>query len=170
MAKWHILYTRKDAESKVIKALKSRGIESYIPYVDKGKKKSKGFGLFPRKVFVKTAVEELATLKEIDGVINPVYFHNRPAEVSDIELASIKHFLTENKSVEVQTVSIDSAKNLSEVSHYRTSKVKEDNGKEVEVLKMHLPSLGCLLVAESDRIKVKVLATAKPIAELAADN
>ena len=105
--KWYVVYTRPRWEKKVAKLLDERGIESYCPLNKiyrqwSDRKKTVFEPLFKGYVFVHLEDEHKWEVKNIDGILNFVYWNGKPAVVRAHEIETIKKFLSEFDGVEVE--------------------------------------------------------------------
>ncbi len=104
--KWYVVYTRPRWEKKVAELLLSKGIEHYCPLNKvmkqwSDRKKIVLEPLFKGYIFVRLEETIKWDIKNIDGIINFVYWLGRPAQVKDSEIDTIRKFLQEFSSVEV---------------------------------------------------------------------
>src|SRR5215831_13309437 len=98
--KWYAIYTRQRWEKKVTRLLEEKGIECYCPLNKtvrqwSDRKKVVAEPLFTSYVFVKTIEKMHNEVKGLSGVINLVYWLNKPAVIRDEEIDIIKCFLNE---------------------------------------------------------------------------
>ena len=104
--KWYVVYTRPRWEKKVASFLLAKGIEHYCPlnkvlrqWTDR--KKLLLEPLFKGYLFVKLEEAVKWDIKNVDGIINFVYWLGKPAHVKETEIVTIRKFLQEFSSVEV---------------------------------------------------------------------
>lgn len=168
MAYWYAIYTRSRWEKKVADALQKKRLEHYCPMnkVSLGwsmadKRKAVYQPVFANYVFVRTSEAELQTLKRMDGVINVVYWRDKPAVIRDIEIDMMRRFLNEHASIALQKTTV----NTSEIVKLINC-VPEDNeqGEETEhMVKLYLPSLGYILEAEiAKEMEIRLQPGTKP--------
>ena len=155
--KWMVIYTRARWEKKVEQVLIEQKIEAFCPirrierqWADR--KKMVNMPLFNSYVFVKIALSEEFRVRQTYGVINFIYFQNKPATVKDVVIDDIRRYL--ELCPDMETVS------LQEFAAGDRVRIKEGVflDKQGEVLKiegknivMVLEHLGCVLIT-----KVKV--------------
>jgi transcription antitermination factor NusG len=104
--KWYVVYTRPRWEKKVAEILLAKGIEHYCPLNKvmrqwSDRKKVVLEPLFKGYIFVKLEETIKWDIKNIDGIINFVYWLGRPAQVKEREIDTIRKFLQEFSAVEV---------------------------------------------------------------------
>ncbi len=109
---WYVVYTRPRWEKKVAAALAEKGIVHYCPLnkVQKqwsDRKKIVMEPLFKGYVFVQVEADQKWDIKQVDGILNYVYWLGKPALVRDEEIDTIRKFLQEFSDVEVVNASID---------------------------------------------------------------
>jgi transcription antitermination factor NusG len=103
---WYVIYTKPRWEKKIASVLDARGIDNYCPLnrIQKqwsDRKKIIYEPLFKGYIFVK--IDELRKwdIKQIEGIINYVYWLGKPAKVKEEEIITIRKFLSEFDNVEV---------------------------------------------------------------------
>ena len=160
--KWYAVYTRARCEKRVAEHLTRRDIENYCPlnkvrkqWADR--KKIVLEPLFTSYVFVKVTEKEHIQLKKTDGVINLVYWLGKPAVIRDVEIDMIQRFLGEYQTVKLEKTAV----NLNDMVRIVSGPLVDHEGKVVEVksktVKIVLPSLGYMMSAEVETVKVEVI-------------
>lgn len=103
---WYVVYTRPRWEKKVARTLEEKGIEVYCPlnkvlrrWSDRNKVILEP--LFKGYVFVKVDEQHKWDIRQIDGILNYVYWLGKPARVKEEEIDLIRKFLMEFSNVEV---------------------------------------------------------------------
>jgi len=149
---WHVLYTKPNCEKRIAEYLTRKKIDNYCPLnkVTKhlqGKKKAIEQPLFQSYVFVNATSNDLLMIKQIDGVLNLVYWLGKPAVIQDIEISSIKEFLKFHSNVELERISIiaDDVHVSSTNQIYMLDAGAHEQ--DVKLAKLLLPSFGYALVA-----------------------
>jgi len=159
--KWFVVHTKPRFEKRVTEVLTRRKIENYCP-INKvprqwsDRKKLVNEPLFPYFVFIKVTESELLSLKQIDGVINFVYWLGRPAIVRDSEIGAIKQFLDEHNNIRLEKIQV----NMNEPEQINDSFKKYGNGVIVlknKSVKVELPSLGYVMAAELETTDADVM-------------
>jgi transcription antitermination factor NusG len=102
---WYAVYTKPRWEKKVDGLLKEQGYESYCPLNKVRRKWSDRYKiieepLFSSYVFIHLTEKEVKTVRQVNGIINFVYWNGKPGVVKDDEIVSIQKFLNEYKDVE----------------------------------------------------------------------
>lgn len=103
---WYVVYTRPRWEKKVAALLQAKDIEHYCPLNRvlkqwSDRKKVILEPLFKGYIFVKLDEATKWNIKNIEGIINFVYWLGKPAVVREDEIDTIKKFLREFNGVEV---------------------------------------------------------------------
>ncbi len=138
---WYVVYTKPGMEKKVAGSLQKKNIEAYCP-VNKVESKWWKFKkvteqpIFSSYVFVRTSEAEIKTLRQVQGVVNVLYWLGKPAVVQDYEIGRIKNFLTTHTNVSVQKTA---------VSYSYSNSTSQVFGSKVE-----LPTLGYAMVAKEE--------------------
>jgi transcription antitermination factor NusG len=160
--KWYAVYTRARWEKKVADILSRRKIENYCP-INKvtrqwsDRKKIIDEPLFTSYVFVHAPESELTLLRKIDGIINLVYWLGKPALIRDSEIETIKRFLNEHRNIKLEKAKV----NLNDTVRIVAGPLMEHEGQVISIknrtVKVLLPSLGYLMVAETETSNVEVI-------------
>jgi transcription antitermination factor NusG len=160
--KWHAVYTKSRCEKKVSDLLSRKNIENYCPLhrVQKqwsDRKKIILAPLFNSYVFVKISAEEQLTIRQTDGILNFVYWLNKPAVIRDEEINVIKQYLNEYAHCRLEKVSI----NINDTVRIEAGPFMEQEGTVVSFKNKHvkilLPSLGYLMHVEIETANVKII-------------
>lgn len=149
---WYAVYTRPRWEKKVAELLAKKRIEHYCPLNKvlkqwSDRKKIVEEPLFSSYVFVRVADADKWRIKEIDGILNYVYWLGKPAQIPNHEIETIKRFLNEHESVQLKPLSLktnDQVRILSGPFMNQQATVQTVKGKYVEI---ELPSLHIALRA-----------------------
>jgi transcription antitermination factor NusG len=160
--KWHAVYTKPHCERKVADMLTRKGIENYCPLnkvLKHGNDRRKIIHapLFPSHVFVRISSDEQLTVRQTNGIINFLFWLNKPAVVKDKEIEIIKRFLGEHGFVKLEKTEV----HFSDVVKINAAPLIEQEGKVVSIngktVKMILPSLGYVMCGEVETVNVKVI-------------
>ncbi|HYH14296.1 MAG TPA: UpxY family transcription antiterminator [Flavisolibacter sp.] len=159
---WYAVYTRSKWEKKVAEQLTRRRIENYCPLNKvvrqwSDRKKIIMEPLFSSYVFVRAQKEELIAIQRIDGVINLVYWLGKPAIIKDVEIDTIKDFLSGYKNVKLKRVQV----NVRDMVRIVGGPLSDYEGEVVavqsKVIKVILPTLGYMMTAEVPANNIQVI-------------
>lgn len=152
MHAWYALYTRSRAEKKVAEILTRKQIESYCPLnqVEKrwsDRRKIVEEPLFSSYVFVRIPERMKSVVREVEGVVNFVYWLGKPAVIQDQEIDIIKRFLRAHKNVILEKVPI----RQNDLVEITAGPLMHHRGRIIEVsrnkVKAVLSSLGYAMIA-----------------------
>lgn len=109
--KWYVVYTKPRWEKKVHRLLGEKSMESYCPLNKVQKKWSDRIKmveepLFKSYVFVKVSKEDQLNVRMVNGVINFVYWLNKPAIVKEKEIEAIRRFMNEYEYVQAEPIAL----------------------------------------------------------------
>jgi transcription antitermination factor NusG len=159
--KWYAVYTKPHWEKKVAELTNSRKLESYCPtnmvirqWSDRKVKLYEP--LFTSYVFVRINEKQINEVRQVPGIINFVYWLNKPAVIKDNEIDSIKMFLNEYKNIKLEKVPLqvnDKVRVMNGPLMDYVGDILEVNNKKVKVA---LPSLGYMMTAEVERTNVEI--------------
>ena len=166
---WYAVYTKPRTEKKVAELLQKKDIDTYCPLNRvlrqwSDRKKMVYEPLFSCYVFVQINTEEAIRVKETDGVLRFVSWLNKPAVIRDSEIETIKKFLNEHTNVQLEPIEVK----VKDVIRIINGPLMEYEGNILSVkknkVKVSLPSLGYMIVAEVDKTNVEVLKPFDPSA------
>jgi len=160
--KWYAVYTRPRWEKKVDSLLVQKKIESYCPLNKVRRKWSDRMKmveepLFKSYVFVHINAAEEKKVREVNGVLNFVYWLGKPAVIRQKEIERIKRFLNEYHNVTIEPFSIEPNDRVlitSGVLMDKQAKVLRKQGNRVE---LEIETLGYRLVASVDKRNLRVI-------------
>ena len=159
---WYAVYTKPRWEKKVAEVLTRNSIENYCP-LNKvlrqwhDRKKVVQEPLFTSYVFVKVEESRFSELRRIGGVLNLVYWLQKPAVIRDEEITMIRKFLDEYTDVQLEKTVVS----VNDVVRVIKGPLMEQEGNVLAVrnrtVRISLPSLGYIMVAEVERQNVEVI-------------
>jgi transcription antitermination factor NusG len=165
---WYAVYTKPRWEKKVAELFKKKRLEHYCPLnkVQRqwhDRKKWVEEPLFTSYVFVKISNAELTKVRETPGVVNFVYWLNKPAVIREEEIISIQNFLENFGAVTLERTSV----NINDRVRVVNGPLMNVEGDVVEVNRHHvkitLPSLGFALTALVEKSSVEMLPTIRKL-------
>jgi transcription antitermination factor NusG len=150
---WYIIYAKPKTEKKVAAALSKRKIENFIPLNSRTvtvfrKKKIQQQPLFQSYLFVYIHESEIPRIRTIDGVINLVYWKNKPATVSKDEIHVIKEFVANYTDIKTEKISVNTNEPAMAVDHSKSSRFGNILVIKNTIAKVKLPSIGFSIVAQ----------------------
>ena len=106
-SKWYAVKTRSRWEKKIVKKLSDRGIENYCPLQKRvsqwsDRKKIILEPVFSGFIFVRVDKENIWDVKNVEGIVNYIYFLGKPAVVRDKEIELIRKFLDKFENEEIE--------------------------------------------------------------------
>jgi len=160
--KWYAIYTKHKFERKVAQQINDMQIEAYCPLNKvvrqwSDRKKIIEVPLFNSYVFVRSTEREHAKVKEIEGVLNYVYWIGKPAVIKDEEIDIIKKFLKDYQNVQVEDIKVninDKVRITGGPLLFKEGIVTEIHNKTVKV---YLPTLGLQMQAQVEKAHVELV-------------
>lgn len=109
--KWYAVYTKPRWEKKVYALFEAAGIVAYCPLNKVRKKWSDRYKivhepLFKSYVFVQVEDKGMTKVRMISGVVNFVYWNNKPAVIREEEINTIRKFLNEYEHVQAEPLQL----------------------------------------------------------------
>ncbi len=167
MANWYAIYTRPQCEKKVAERLTKRKIEHYCPLAKDYRqwndiKKTVFMPLFPSYVFLRLNADQVSSVKNIEGIINVIYWLGNPAVIRDIEIEMIKRFLNEHSNVYLEKTTV----NVRDIVRIINGPFMEKEGNVIAInankVKLILPTLGYSIMADVVKENIEIIHTAEP--------
>jgi len=159
---WYAVYTKPHCEKKVSDLLVKKGIENYCPFnrVQKqwsDRKKIIHEPLFSSYVFVRIDATEQLKVRQTQGILNFVYWLNKPAVIRNEEIDTIKQFLNEHSFVRLEKVAL----NVEDLVKIVSGPFMAQQGRVISLkkktVKIALPSLGYWMHAEVEISNIKLI-------------
>jgi transcription antitermination factor NusG len=160
--KWYVVYTKPRWEKKVAAQLMQKEVEHYCPLNKvyrqwSDRKKVIMEPLFTCYVFVRITDREYVRVKEASGVMNFVYWLNKPAVIRDEEIDVIKRIMNDYGSVTLEKSIVKVNDRVRVVG----GPLMELQGNVLEVksksIRVSLPTLGYTIVAEIQKSNIELL-------------
>jgi transcription antitermination factor NusG len=160
--KWYAVYTKPRWEKKIAEDLASRSIHNYCPLNRvirqwSDRKKIIYEPLFTSYVFVRVTEKQFSQVREVDGIINFVYWIGKPAVIREHEIEIIQRFLNEHKNVHIEHTAVSKR----DIVRVIRGPLMESEGIIVDVknktVRVELSSLGCLMYAELEKSSIEVI-------------
>lgn len=150
---WYIIYTKPQLEKKVAGSLTKKKIENFLPVrkINSSRRKKVLYEpLFGSYVFAFIQEDAVNQLKQIDGAVSLVYWKGHPAIVKEDEINAIKKFTDGYHDINL----IRSEVNMDGEVSFVDGPAYNLDGKVLSVknksIKINLPSLGYLMIAEME--------------------
>jgi transcription antitermination factor NusG len=152
---WYIVYTKAKCEKKVSGLLSRKKIKSFCPIhcrqINEFRRTKLVYKpLFSSYVFVYIDESQIEVLRQVSNVINLVYWRSEPALIQNEEIEEIREFVAHHQSIRLErrSVNLNSLASILERPSYSV------DGNVVMVknkfIKVNLPSLGYVMVAEME--------------------
>jgi transcription antitermination factor NusG len=161
MTNWYAVYTRPRCEKKVTENLLKKKIQAYCPIINMPRQwmgmKALQMPLFKSQVFVKINEPQLEEIKQIDGVINLVYWLGTPAIIRDIEIEMMMRFLKEHDHVQLERISVD-PKAIVKISYEPLPELENQmTSEKQQIVKLSLPTLGYAIIAHTKIEEIHII-------------
>jgi transcription termination/antitermination protein NusG len=152
---WNAVYTKPHYERKVAEILSKKNIQNYLPVKAAPApwwlfKRDLDVPLFDSIVFVKVDEGTSRIVKNIDGVVNLLYWLGKPVEIKDFEINRIKGFLSTHSNITAERITVG------------IEQSQDQFVENVHDLKIDIPELGYRLIAEAAISNVRVITFDSP--------
>ncbi len=161
---WYAVYTKSHYEKKVAELLNKKHIENYCPLNRvhkqwKDRKKIIFVPLFTSYVFVNISTAEQLEVVKTNGILNFVYWLNKPAVIKNEEINTIKTFLGDYKNIQLEKIPLK----INDRVRVIGGPLVEQEGLVLLVknksVKIALPSLGYMMFAQMDSSDIEIIDT-----------
>jgi transcription antitermination factor NusG len=158
---WYAVYTRPHCEKRVATLLAKKKIENFYPLnrmvnAQNNRKKITYQPLLSSFVFVNITDAEMELIRTTNCVINFVYWLAKPAVIKEEEITNLQYFTNEYANIKLEKTAVNPNLHSNITSeplidiHGKLFSVKNTN------IKLWLPSLGYMMVAEVEKSNVDV--------------
>lgn len=159
---WFAVYTRPERAKKVASFLSRKGIKNYLPennIVGSNVNSKKLFKepLFCSIVFVYISECEISFLQDISGIVNIMYWLAKPAVISHEEIEAIKQLTSFYHNIRLEKTSVNTIDSVRIIDEPVISFKENSASIKFQTLKIVLPSLGYVMIAERDKMNELVL-------------
>jgi transcription antitermination factor NusG len=94
---WYACYTRGRHEKRVDQLLRQRGMETFLPLVERtshwtDRRKVVTFPMFPSYVFGRFGSDQLSGVLAVPGIVAVVHSNGQPVPISDEDIANVRRF------------------------------------------------------------------------------
>ncbi|MEP7110856.1 MAG: UpxY family transcription antiterminator [Ferruginibacter sp.] len=167
--KWYALYTKPGCEKKVANLLSRKNIENYCPLKRhlNGRKKILLEPFFTSYVFAKITDSDLSKIRMTDSVVNFVYWLGKPVVIHDEEIGIMKQFMNEYSNVKLEKIPFDADGKVKVIEGPPADTKAHLVSVKNNTVKIILPSLGYLMLAEVEKSNVEIITSTKQTYALA---
>jgi transcription antitermination factor NusG len=161
---WFAVYTHPHRVKKVISILTRKGIRNYFPENNivgsntKGKKVCKE-GLFNSFIFIYISEVEMSLIRQISGVVNFMYWLSKPAIIQQEEIEAVKQLTSFYNNIKLEKSVVNIGDTVRIIDEPVISFKENSASIKFQTLKIILPSLGYIMIAERDKVNEMVLKT-----------
>jgi transcription antitermination factor NusG len=156
---WYLVSTKPQREKRLAATLSKKKIEHFYPLnriekTERNKTKISFESLFTSYVFVFVSEAEMTTVKNIDSVINFVYWLSVPVTFKLDEIETMRSFTTQFSNIQLSKVTVEVTGRIEAIREYhRNSGTTQPDTTVVlrDSYKLLLPSMGYTLLAEKER-------------------
>ena len=155
---WYLVCTKPGRDKKVAAQLTKKKIENYYPLnriikIERNRARISFEPLFPSFVFVYISENEITTIRNIDSVINFMYWLENPAVFKEDEIETMRSFTTQFSNITPHKISVDGKERAAALREYHNDLNNNDTTDTIikDRYKLLLPSLGYTMMAEKER-------------------
>lgn len=164
--KWYAVYTKSRCEKRVSSLLNKKGIENYCPlnkvYKQWSDRKKIVFEpLFRSYVFVKLSTDEHLAVLQTPGILNFVYWLNKPAIIKNEEIETINKFLYKHTNVRLEKIEVSQYDLVAISSGVFMEEIGVVLSVNKKTVKVALKSLGFLMCAEVELANVELVSNTR---------
>lgn len=154
---WYAVYTLPQRERKVASLLTRRGIKNYSPVnkivsLTPNIKKTSKEALFNSYVFVYITESEIELVKTVPGIVNFLYWLSKPAIIKWEEIEAVKQLTSAYHNIKLEKTAVNVKDTVRVIDEPVISFNEVSASVRFQTLKIVLPSLGYMMIAERDKV------------------
>jgi transcription antitermination factor NusG len=160
---WYAVYTKSKCEKKVSSLLTKKKIDNYCPLnkqisIEHSEKEKLSLEpLFPSFVFVYTTPDKIEYIRQMNDIINFVYWLGRPVELKGIEIENIQEFVSAYNNIYIEKSEVSLNKMVRVVTKQPMISTEDDViVMNHTIVKLTLPTLGFTLCAHASFDNVEI--------------
>ena len=160
--KWYAVYTKSRCEKKVAEVLMRKRVEVFCPlnkivrqWADRKKVVSEP--LFTSYVFVNVNELEHATIRQVEGVVNFVYWLGNPAVIRGEEIEAIRNFLYDYYDVKLEKINVNVFDKVRITDGFLRNREGDVLEVKTKTVKLSLPCLGYNITADVSKSRIEVI-------------
>jgi transcription antitermination factor NusG len=155
LLRWNMIYIKPCFEKKVLKSLAQKKIKNYYPIyeVNPQNLRTKPKPLFGPYIFVLISHEESYEIKKINGVINFVYWQDKPVIIPDEEINVIKRALLNITHIQIKSAPVQIKNHIKNFNRHFIEYQENSGSSKNRRIKILLPTLGWILMGETGNIE-----------------
>ena len=159
---WYIIYTINQREKKVATVLNQKKIINYLAFntiipPDSLNSKAIKKSLFKSQLFVYILADEISQVKQIPGIINFLYWLDKPAVIQQQEIEAIKQITSKYSNIKLVRSAVKLFQEVSIVEETVFSSKMNLDRNDSKIVEITLPSLGYTMIAEKEAIQPLIL-------------
>lgn len=160
-SQWHIVYAREKCEKKASAYLQKKGIEFFCPVLKPEHtlhhiKSGVGESVLAGYIFVKVNEDELHNIKSVPGVLNVIYWLDKPVSIRNEDMSALQKFFSSHAVLKTEHIKVNFDAHTTVTNILRDN--RSSNPKEVvtytSILKF--PAIGYAFIAEDIKVDIKV--------------
>jgi transcription antitermination factor NusG len=155
--KWYAVYTKARWEKKIAEILTHKKIENYCPLNKVVHQWSDRKKIVLEPLFTSYVEKMHSEIRKLSGVINFVYWLSKPAIIRNEEIDCIKNFLSDYNNVRLEKTRVS----INDTVRVIKGPLMEYEGNVIAVksktVKIALPTLGYMMIAEVDKTSIKLV-------------
>lgn len=157
---WYIVYTHTGNEIKTLYALHKKHVECFCPMTapaTRAKHKPSATPLLPNYLFVHIAPSEQTAVRQVEGIVNFMYWLGNCVVVSDEDIFILKELTEKYQSLTVEKIKIDSTVPVNDRWQYATLNNNTNFDAEQEFVKVSFPAYGFAVTAAESKMNIRVI-------------
>jgi transcription antitermination factor NusG len=152
---WHIIYVREKWEKKTSVYLQKKGIEFFCPFQKTERpllRIHSGEPVLAGYIFVKTSADKLRRLKSIPGVLNIVYWLDKPARIRDEDMSALQGFLNNHPVSRTERIRLNFEAHTTLTNILRDNRGSNPSEFITYTSILEFPAIGYTFIAENIQV------------------
>lgn len=154
---WHIIYVREKWEKKISVYLQKKDIKFFCPFQKAERplyniKTHAGGAVLAGYIFVKISTDKLRRLKSIAGVLNIVYWLDKPAQMRDEDMSALQGFLNNHPVSRTERIKLDFEAHTTLTNILRDNRGSNPAEFTTYTSVLEFPAIGYAFIAENIQV------------------
>lgn len=157
---WHIIYVREKWEKKTTTFLQKKGIEFFCPVLKPEhnlhhSKSSSGEAVLAGYIFVKLNTEELNNLKATPGVLNIIYWLDKPVSIRDEDMSALQRFFNNHSVLKTEQIKVNFEAHTTVTNILRDNRSSNPDEIVTYTSILKFPAIGYAFIAEETKVDIQ---------------
>lgn len=158
---WHIIYVREKWEKKTSVYLQKKGIEFFCPVLKPEHnlhhvKSGTGETVLSGYIFVKLNSHELNNIKSTPGVLNIIYWLDKPVSIRNEDMSALQRFFNSHSVLKTEHIKVNFDAHTTVTNILRDNRSTNPDELVTYTSILKFPAIGYAFIAEDIKVDIKM--------------